>query len=525
MDYGTGLLVLMFVVLALIVGTALRHLLKGTQLPYTVSLLLVGLALGLMNRSDFFSEHFVLLDEMLKVVATIDPHLILFLFLPPLIFESAFSLEVHLFRRIFTQIALLAVPGLIVATLLTATLAKWVFPWEWSWALCLMFGALISATDPVAVVALLKEVSSRKRLETLIEGESLLNDGAAIVFFLLFYSWVVATQQTEFNMLGLAGDFAWVVVSGLVIGLVFGAITIVWIGRVFNDPMIEITLSIAIAYLVFIVAEMMHVSGVVAVVSFALMFAGTGRTRISPEVTGFLHNFWEMMAYIANTLIFLIVGILIATRIQLFDKDIWIALGVLYVGIQLIRAFSVTLFMPILKRIGIGITREKAAVLVWGGLRGAVSLALALTVAQDDLIPKDVGDQVLALCAGIVVLTILVNGTTMGWVLKRLKLDSLPPAKQATVNKVNAIISAELTTMLPKMMENEFLKGANWDEVKVVADVKNSTESISSEPIGQEALVVAFRRRLLETERKHYWALFEQGTLGKRATNKLIDNR
>jgi len=515
--------VLIFVVLALIVGTALRHLLKDTQIPYSVSLLVVGLVFGLANRGTYFSEHFILIDQMLELVATIDPHLILFLFLPPLIFESAFSLEVHLFRRIFTQIALLAVPGLIVATLLTAALAKWLFPWDWSWALCLMFGALISATDPVAVVALLKEVSSRKRLETLIEGESLLNDGAAIVFFVLFYSWVVSSQESDFSLLAVVGEFSWVVILGLIIGLAFGFITIVWIGRVFNDPLIEITLSIAIAYLVFIVAESLHVSGVVAVVSFALMFSGSGRTRISPEVTGFLHNFWEMMAYIANTLIFLIVGVLIAARIQLVDVDIWYAMGILYIGIQLIRALSVTLFMPILKRIGIGITREKATVLVWGGLRGAVSLALALTVAQDELIPKEVGDQVLALCAGIVVMTILVNGSSMGWVLKKLKLDSLPPAKQATVNKVEAKISEEISAMLPEMMENEFLKGANWDEVKTVAGVKSATETIKSDIISEDELSVAFRRRLLETERKHYWAQFDQGTLGKRAASKLVE--
>ena len=119
------------------------------------------------------------------LLADIEPHLILLLFLPTLIFESAFGLETHLFKRMFSQIAILAVPGLLVTTTLTAALVYYLFPWSWSWAVCFLFGALISATDPVAVVALLKEVSSRKRLETLIEGESLLNDGTAIVLFTL----------------------------------------------------------------------------------------------------------------------------------------------------------------------------------------------------------------------------------------------------------------------------------------------------------------------------------------------------
>jgi NhaP-type Na+/H+ or K+/H+ antiporter len=523
MHYETGLLVLIFVILALFIGASVRHLLKGTQVPYTVALLVIGLVLGLIHRTDLFADYTPMFAETLDLVVDISPHLILFVFLPTLIFESAFAMEVHLFRRMFVQIAVLAVPGLFVATMLTAGLAQWAFPFEWSWALCLMFGALISATDPVAVVALLKEVSSRKRLETLIEGESLLNDGTAIVFFGLFYGWVLMGIDQDINVFAVAAQFSWVVTAGLLIGVVVGGWSIIWLGRVFNDPMIEISLSIMVAYLVFLLAESIHVSGVVAVVALALMYASIGRTRISPEVAGFLHHFWEMMAHIANTLIFLLVGVLVAVRVPLTDLDLWQALIILYVGIMLIRSFSVTLFMPILKRIGIGINREKAIVLVWGGLRGAVSLALALTVAANDQIPKEIGDQVMFLCAGIVVLTILINGTTMGKVLNWLGLDKLPSAKQATVDKAQGEINQTLNQMLPEMMTSEFLKGADWESVKEATRLQADTQLHQSDIIDQEDLAVAFKRRLLETERKHYWSQFEQGTLGKVATAKLVE--
>ncbi len=449
MHYEAGILVLIFVVLALVIGAFLRDILKNTPIPYSVALLVVGLALGLIQRSGFFDEYLPILDHTLHMVAGINPHLILWLFLPTLIFESAFALEVHLFRRIFSQIALLAVPGLMVATCLTAVFVKYVFPWNWSWPLCFMFGALISATDPVAVVALLKELSSRKRLETLIEGESLFNDGTAIVFFTLFLGLVVAPEAADLSPLMISWEFFRVVFLGLLIGVVLGGIAIIWVGRVFNDPMIEITLSVVAAYLTFMLAESVHASGVVAVVVFALMFASIGRTKVSPEVSGFLHHFWEMMAHMANTIIFLLVGTLIAGRVRLDDMDAWIALGLLYISLQFIRAFSVVLFMPLLKRIGIGINKEKASVLIWGGLRGAVSLALALTVAQNDLIPKEIGDQILFLCAGIVVLTMLINGGSMGWLLKKLKLDRLPDAKQATVDKVSGEVSKTLSGLLP----------------------------------------------------------------------------
>ncbi len=172
MHFDSGLLALLFVIIALFIGALVRHLLKGSQVPYTVALLILGIAIGLAHRGNIFADNYTFIGETLSLASEIDPHLFLFLFLPTLIFESAFAMEVHLFRRMFTQIVILAVPGLMLAIWLTAELVAWVLPehWQWSWALCLMFGALISATDPVAVVALLKEVSSRKRLETLIEG-------------------------------------------------------------------------------------------------------------------------------------------------------------------------------------------------------------------------------------------------------------------------------------------------------------------------------------------------------------------
>ncbi len=150
----SGILLLLFIALALVVGSFTRQLLKKSTIPYTVALLLLGLLFGFLNRAQWL-EFTPVFKNTLNLVAEVDPHLILFVFLPTLIFESAFSLEVHLFRRIFTQIAILAVPGLLIATLATAALVKGTFPWEWSWPLALMFGALISATDPVAVVALL----------------------------------------------------------------------------------------------------------------------------------------------------------------------------------------------------------------------------------------------------------------------------------------------------------------------------------------------------------------------------------
>lgn len=520
MHLNSSVLILMFVVLSLLLGALVKSLPKIFRSPYSVVLLLVGLIMGLYGRTAHIDANLPDLSLLLKTLAEIDPHLILLLFLPTLIFESAFTMETHLFSRMFKQIATLAIPGLILCTALTAVFGYYLFPWQWSWTVCFLFAALISATDPVAVVSLLKEVSSRKRLETLIEGESLLNDGTAIVLFTLFYGLLSATTGSDINinLFAISGNFLAVVLFGMVVGLTIGALILFWIGRLFNQPIIEITLTISAAYIAYFVAEnIFHVSGVVAVVTLGLLLAGIGRTRISPEVAEFLHRFWQMTAHIANTIIFILVGIIIASRIRLDILQWWIILGQLYIGIQVIRAVSIFALMPLLKRLGGGLDKGKAAVLVWGGLRGAVSLALALIIAQDALLPKETGDQILFLSAGIVVLTIIINSTTMSLLLRYLGLDKLPASKQASFDKAQFTIKQRLLNEIPTLQKNEFLQRANWPLL-----IKPLKEIVLPAEEKNKDLCVAFRRRLLETERQFYWSQFNQGALTGTATKQLV---
>lgn len=520
-----GVIVLLFVIGSLLVGALVKSFFQRSKLPYTVILLLIGIGIAIFERSPWSGEG--VFSHMIQQVGGIEPHLILFLFLPILIFESAYSMEAHLFFRIAPQIILLAVVGLIISMILTAFAVSWLF--SWTIGVALLFGALISATDPVAVVALLKEKSSRKRLETLVEGESLLNDGTAIVFFSLFYGFALGTT-TEVNSLAVVGDFLRIVVAGSIIGMIVAWLVLWVIGRLFNQPLIEITLSVVAAYIAFMVSESLHVSGVVSLVSLALVFSTFGRTKVSPEVTHFLHQFWEMMAYMANTLIFLIVGIVIVLHINFDDSSMWMKLGILYLILLAIRTISVLFLMPVLKRIGVGITREKATVLIWGGLRGAVSLSMALSLAQDSSVPQELGEQILFLTAGIVVLTIVFNGSSMEWLLHILGLDKLPAAKEASVQKAAEGVHLQMEAFLEKFNENVFFNTISKPTLQAYID--NVKEESSYENEIDEDINVAFVRRLLEIERSSYWQQFEHGYIGRHAANTLsssveeaLDNR
>ena len=310
---------LFFLIIALIIGAGTRHFLKKSPLPYTVSLLVIGLGLGALSRIGIFGEwniiglklNAVFISDAISWAGQINPHLILFIFLPTLVFEAAFAMDVHTFKKTSANAFILAVPGIIVALLLTALTIllikiSGIGLGNWTWTLALLFGTVISATDPVAVVAILKEVGASKKLATLIEGESMLNDGTAIVIFMVILATISGTGSGASPF----SEFIRVSVGGTLVGLAVGYLIIAWVKKVFNDPLVEITVIVAAAYMTFYVAEhFLHVSGVLGLVSFGLLMASVGRTRISPEVEHFLHEFWELLAFIANTLIFLIVGV------------------------------------------------------------------------------------------------------------------------------------------------------------------------------------------------------------------------
>jgi NhaP-type Na+/H+ or K+/H+ antiporter len=229
---------LFFIIIAVIIGAATRYLFQKSVLPFTVILLLIGIALGVLGRFNYLDIYdigsiklnFSFLDQSIDWAANIDPHIMLYVFLPILIFEAAFAMDVHVFKKTFVNATIMAVPGIIVAIVLTALLVVGLIYFnfgleKWNWTIALLFGAVVSATDPVAVVSILKELGASKKLGTLIEGESLLNDGTAIVIFMVIF-------------LGLTGEavdgspiveFVRVAFGGIAIGLIIGWLIIKWV--------------------------------------------------------------------------------------------------------------------------------------------------------------------------------------------------------------------------------------------------------------------------------------------------------
>jgi CPA1 family monovalent cation:H+ antiporter len=398
-------------VVLFVIATAVALLAHRFRVPYTVALVLTGLGIGSLGLIE-------------------PPHLtkaLLFAFiLPGLLFEAAFHLDLAIVRRDWLTITALAVPGVIAAIGLTAFICTVSFrilgldP-EFSMMIGLVFGALISATDPIAVVALFRSMRTSPRLTTLIEGESLLNDGTSIVFLTLILGYVAGTGTTASSI---ALQLLLMVGGGVLVGAAAGLGVSTVMKRI-DDPMIEITLTVIAAYGSFALAEQIHCSGVLATVVAGMVCGAYGKhTAMSPATATAVHAFWEYASFALNSLVFLLVGFTIPMRSVLAS---WPEISIAYLAAIGGRAGVIALVTLLFKRSRQRLPPRWPVVLTWGGIRGALSMVLALALSRD--FPNR--DMLEVMTLGVVFISLTLQGLSMRWVLRWAGIRRDQPADPA----------------------------------------------------------------------------------------------
>ena len=428
-------------------GAFILFAMKNFGIPYTVILLTEGMLLGalLVYGEGAIENPYDLRISSLAVWANLDAHLMLNIFLPPLIFESAFATEFSVFYQCMWYCLFLAVPCMLCATYATGALANFLLmprdelggylplpysmngglnttggatgvcaPNAWSEEAGYTLGVVLSATDPVAVVALLKDLGLSGLLPVGIEGESLLNDGTALVLFQIFLDTIKKAQDfcgsedlpcdVFSNGLGYVPSDHWLTpvqvvwkfsygaLMAIFFGIAMGLTLTTWMSTVYNDAMVEVSLTLTFAYLTFYIAEnILSSSGVLAVVSLGMWMSRNGRTQISTGVEEFLMEFWEMLSYFGNTLIFVITGIIfVYDLLKESESPVDLAqdlphLLIIYVGCLLIRWALVTIAYAVFNLTGwLKMEWKWSLISTWGGLRGAVGLGLGMLVFKED---------------------------------------------------------------------------------------------------------------------------------------------
>ena len=479
----------------LLVAAVVAILVRRMRIPYTVALVVAGLVITL--HKPFQLE--------------VTPELFLIVFLPPLVFEAAFHIDLASLRRDLMPIALLAGPGVIVTMLVVGGILN--LAAGLSLPMALIFGALISATDPVSVVALFRRIGVPRRLGILVESESLLNDGTAIVLFDLVLGYALAGRADGVLAVG---DFIRMSAGGILLGLGLGWVVSLLISRL-DDYLIETTLTTILAYGAYLLADQLGFSGVLAVVAAGLINGNLGRSGMSPTTRIVVFNFWEYIAFLANSIVFLLIGLQVNLSSLLADSlpILWAIVGVLASRALVVFGFG-ALANRFLRRSD-RIPSPWLQVASWGGLRGAIALALALSL------PVSLGGNRILLqdmAFGVVLFTLLIQGTTMRPLIRRLKLIQRSDTQEAyEIQHARLTSIRSATHHLERLYREGLVPGSIWEALKPGLEDRIQTISTqlrevvhSSPDLYAEELDTA-RREFLRAQRSALQGLLREGLI------------
>ena len=476
--------------------------------PYTIALVLVGLFIGYM--------HLINAPHLSK-------DLLYYVFLPPLIFQTAIHLKFDDLKRDFPVILTLVIPGVILSTIITAVVFMAIgkeFFANISLAVGLLFGAAVAATDPVAVISIFEKLGVPRRLRFLVDSESLLNDGTAIVIFTIILE-IIEKKLSSYNIA--VFDFFFVVGIGLFIGYLIGIFADEVINRVY-DPMVVITVTTVSAYFSFILADRLGGSGVMSTVAAGLVIGTKSfEKQIYPSIKLTTETFWNYVAFLANSLIFLLIGLSININ-MLFYYWQWIVIA--YVAMMVARYIVVFFTWGVFANTTYKFPFSWSVIMGWGGIRGALTMVLAMSL-PDDFQYKEL---IVTMVFGVVLLSIVIQGITMPFLIKLLKLNI---AKEQVLEyeeiKTKIKMIQQIISYLNDLKNKMLISQNTFDElIKEYRDKLNSlSEKLQSLNIDineyktEESLKI--KREILMREKDYLLELYRNGNISNKTYKKLAD--
>jgi len=437
--------------LFLVIGAA-EPLAARLKLPFTVILAVLGVLIG---TGAIFFLRTELTDALNPVAeAILGLPIRSNVFLPTLLFQATLGMNLRRMLDDWVPILVLAVVAVVVATLSVGYALFWASALPL--AACLLIGAIVSTTDPSAVVTIFRSISAPRRLARIIEGESLLNDAAAIALFGLFMGFVMLGMPDPDLGAALA-RFPILIVGGALTGWLAARLAVSVMALFSRHELAQISISVALPYLAYIGAEQsMGASGVIAVVAAGLTLNLTGPGRLPPQAWANLREIWDVLAHWAGALIFVLAALLIPRLLEEVRVEDFVLVGVVILAAIVARAVILFGLLPLLTALKLSpaVERPYRIAILWGGLRGAVTLALALAVTESFRVPDDIQRVVGILATGFTLFTLIVQGKTLRWVIGRLGLDRLSPIDEALSRQVVAVALQTVREDVARTTEN-----------------------------------------------------------------------
>jgi monovalent cation:H+ antiporter, CPA1 family len=485
----------------------LQILSKKTSFPYTVSLLIAG-----------FIAQYLVQTFHLEANLNLDANVIYYLLLPLLLFESAMHINIHQFRLQFWTITFISTFGLLISLFIVGFGLAWVIGMPLGPAL--LFGALISATDPIAVLSLFKSLGAPKRLALIADGESMFNDATAVIGFKVVAGFVLTGAILSGSSIANSlWNLTYVFFGSIILGGILGYISSDIIRRVKSDHVVEATITITLALGSFLLADhLIHLSGVITTVMAGITLGNLGKTRISTGVKRFVNRIWEYVAFLCVSLVFffasfqLDIGLLVS---QLDKLHAVILILLIARAISVYVSFYFSNKLPIFRNEP-DVPLSWQHILNWGGLRGVIPLVLAYTIPVD----YQYRDEIISFTLAALVFTLLVNALTIRWFLIKLGLH-LPKKEEVIINEELSIFQIEekkkqLKTLSEKEFSKSLIKKANQDLEKEELEHKQKLLALAN----KQELNNALRLQAIEITRQKLIDLFEKGHISEGVVNE-----
>jgi len=508
------------------------------RIPYTVLLVIVGSFLVPLSQLETFS----FIDEF-----QLTPESLFFVFLPILIFESAYNMKFRNVKENKYSMGVLAVFGLLISAVFIGFTGQWAFHelgFEVPLLVTMLFGAIISSTDPVAVLSLFKEYGAPHRLTLIFEGESLFNDATSFALFLVFLEICLHGYTGYPTLISAVFSFTTMLLGGVLFGLLMGLMFSKLIEWVKGNEHLEITMTLLVAHFTFILAELLskhlvvmgheiHLSSIIATSISSMVMGNYGRFKMSHSVEEYMDKFWSYFAFVANSLVFILMGLMFANLSIELKKIALLPIAAIIAVVVIARIISVYLSVSLVNVLKLEdrIPQTWQQLLSWGSLRGALAIVMVLLIPDDMTLPGwayhfSIKDFVAALTIGCIYFTLLFKATTIGYIIRKLKIDALSSHEELGYYKTKALIYQDMLAQLADLQANKQISQDQYQTLSVYYRALHDQHVSDSKRVFKDSAHVVegmLRLYALGLEKAELKEIFRRGEINEAIYKQILN--